>query len=153
MITGCLGLVPATVGALGSDTILDLVFVVVVAFTLVQGPTLPWIAHRLGVVEQYQALDLVVEATPLEEMGAELLQVRVGPRSKLHGVEIYELRLPEGTNVTLVVRGDEGFVPQANTVIRRGDQLLIVTTATTRDRTEERVRAVSQNGRLAGWTS
>jgi cell volume regulation protein A len=66
-------------------------------------------------------------------------------------VEIYELRLPEGSNVTLVVRGNEGFVPEANTVIRRGDQLLIVTTAATRDRAEKRVRAVSDDGRLAGW--
>jgi potassium/hydrogen antiporter len=146
-----LATVPRTVGAPGFDTIFDLVFVLVVVFTVVQGPTLPWIAHRLGLVEQYQTLDLVVEATPLEEMGAELLQVQVGPRSKLHGVEIYELRLPEGSNVTLVVRGTEGFVPEANTVIRRGDQLLIVTTAAIRDRAEKRVRAVSENGRLAGW--
>jgi cell volume regulation protein A len=146
-----LATVPRTVGAPGFDTIFDLVFVLVVVFTVVQGPTLPWIAHRLGLVEQYQALGLVVEATPLEELGAELLQVRVGPRSKLHGVEIYELRLPEGSNVTLVVRGNEGFVPEANTVIRRGDQLLIVTTAATRDRAEKRVRAVSDDGRLAGW--
>jgi len=51
------------------------------------------------------------------------------------------------------VRGGEGFVPQGNTVIRRDDQLLIVATATTRNHTEKRVRAVSQNGRLAGWTS
>ena len=148
-----LATVPATVGAPGFDQIFDLVFVLVVVFTLVQGPTLPWIARRLGVVEQYQALDLVVEATPLEEMNAELLQVHVGPHSKLHGVEVYELRLPEGTNVTLVVRDDQGFVPQADTVLRRGDQLLIVTTATARNRTEERVRAVSQGGRLAGWSS
>ncbi|HEY3535567.1 MAG TPA: cation:proton antiporter, partial [Pedococcus sp.] len=148
-----LATVPRTVGAPGFDTIFDLVFVLVVVFTVVQGPTLPWIARRLGLVEHYQALDLVVEATPLEEMGAELLQVRVGPHSKLHGVEIYELRLPEGSNVTMVVRGSEGFVPEANTVIRRGDQLLIVATAAIRARAEERVRAVSDNGRLAGWAS
>ena len=147
-----LATVPRTAGSPGFDTIFDLVFVLVVVFTIVQGPTLPWIARRLGLVEPYQALDLVVDATPLEEMGADLLQVHVGPRSKLHGVEVYELRLPEGSNVTLVVRGGQGFVPQANTVIRRDDQLLIVATATTRQRTEKRVRAVSQNGRLAGWT-
>ena len=41
-------------------------------------------------------LDLAVEATPLEELGAELIQVTVGPASRLHGVEIFELRLPAG---------------------------------------------------------
>ncbi|WP_195908174.1 potassium/proton antiporter [Nostocoides sp. HKS02] len=146
-----LATVPLTVGAKGIDWIFELVFVLVVVFTLIQGPTLPWMARRLGIAEDYQSLDLAVESTPLEEMGAEMLQVTVGEASRLHGVEIFELRLPVGANVTLVVRGDGAFVPVANTAIRRGDQLLIVTTAESRTRAEKRVRAVSQHGRLAGW--
>ncbi|HEX5522934.1 MAG TPA: potassium/proton antiporter [Pedococcus sp.] len=146
-----LATVPLTVGARNLDWIFDLVFVLVVVFTLVQGPTLPWIAERLGVADAYQTLDLAVESTPLEELGAELIQVQVGPQSHLHGVEVFELRLPKGANVTLVVRSGSGFVPEPNTTIRRGDQLLIVATAETKARVERRVRAVSQAGRLAGW--
>lgn len=146
-----LATVPATMGARGVDWIFELVFVLVVIFTIVQGPTLPWVAQRLGVVEDYSTLDLAVEATPLEELGADVIQVTVGPASRLHGVDVFELRLPEGANVTLVVRGGEGFVPASNTVIRRGDQLLIVATAASRNRAERRVRAVSRYGRLAGW--
>ena len=146
-----LATVPLTVGAPDLDWIFDLVFVLVVVFTLVQGPTLPWIAERLGVADAYQTLDLAVESTPLEELGAELIQVQVGPQSHLHGVEVFELRLPKGANVTLVVRSGSGFVPEPNTTIRRGDQLLIVATAETKARVERRVRAVSQAGRLAGW--
>ena len=146
-----LATVPLTVGAPDLDWIFDLVFVLVVVFTLVQGPTLPWIAERLGVADAYQTLDLAVESTPLEELGAELIQVQVGPQSHLHGVEVFELRLPQGANVTLVVRNGSGFVPEPNTTIRRGDQLLIVATAETKARVERRVRAVSQAGRLAGW--
>jgi cell volume regulation protein A len=147
-----LATVPLTVGAPGVEWIFELVFVLVIVFTLVQGPTLPWVARRLGLVEEYQARDLAVEATPLEELRAELLQVSVGPESKLHGVEVFELRLPEGAAVTLVVRGGKGFVPAGNTAIRRGDQLLIVATAESRNRVERRVRSVSRHGRLAGWT-
>ena len=147
-----LATVPATMGARGVDWIFELVFVLVVIFTLVQGPTLPWVAQRLGIVEDHSTLDLAVEATPLEELGAEVIQVTVGPASRLHGVDVFELRLPEGANVTLVVRGGEGFVPASNTVIRRGDQLLIVATAASRARAEKRVRAVSTYGRLAGWS-
>jgi potassium/hydrogen antiporter len=146
-----LATVPLTVGARNVDWIFELVFVLVVIFTLVQGPTLPWVAQRLGIVEDYGTLELSVEATPLEELRAELLQVTVGPLSKLHGVEVFELRLPEGANVTLVVRTGKGFVPETNTVLRRGDQLLIVATAEVRRRAEKRVRSVSQHGRLAGW--
>jgi cell volume regulation protein A len=146
-----LATVPLTLGARNVDWIFELVFVLVVIFTLVQAPTLPWVAQRLGIVEDYATLDLSVEATPLEELHAELMQVTVGPASKLHGVEIFELRLPEGANVTLVVRAGKGFVPENNTALRRGDQLLIVSTAEVRPLAEKRVRAVSQHGRLAGW--
>ena len=145
-----LATVPATFGAPDVGGIFDLVFVLVVVFTIVQGPTLPWVARRLGIVEQHQSVDLAVESTPLEEMGAEMLQVTVGPQSHLHGVEVFELRLPEGANVTLVVRGGRGFVPEGTTVIRRGDQLLIVATAESRRLAERRVRSISQHGRLAG---
>lgn len=148
-----LATVPLTVGAPELDWIFDLVFVLVVVFTLVQGPVLPWVARRLGVTESYQSLDLAVESTPLEELGAEVIQVTVGSQSRLHGVEVFELRLPAGANVTLVVRGGSGFVPQGSTVIRRDDRLLIVTTAETKGRVERRLRAVSQGGRLAGWAA
>ena len=146
-----LATVPLTVGAKNVNWIFELVFVLVIIFTIVQGPTLPWVAQRLGIVEDYRSLDLAVEATPLEELGAELIQVSVGGASKLHGVEVFELRLPEGANITLVVRGGRGFVPANNTMLRHGDQLLIVATAEVRRRAEKRVRAVSQYGRLAGW--
>ena len=43
---------------------------------------------------------------------------------------------PKGANVTLVVRSGSGFVPEPNTTIRRGDQLLIVATAETKARVE-----------------
>ena len=148
-----LATVPLTEGGTGAATIFDLVFVLVVVFTLVQGPTLPWVASKLRIAEEYRAMDLAVDALPLEELGADVIQVTVGEESRLHGVEIFELRLPEGANVTLVVRGGEGFVPDGTTTIRRGDQLLIVATAKSRRRAEERVRAVSEHGRLAGWSA
>jgi len=146
-----LATVPLTAGTPNVKWLLDLVFVLVVVLTLVQGPALPWMARRLGVTDTDRALDLEVESTPLEELKAEVLQMTVGVTSKLHGVEVFELRLPPGANVTLVVRGGEGFVPSPQTTLRHGDQLLIVATAESRLAAESRVRQVSKQGRLAGW--
>ena len=39
------------------------------------------------------------------------------------------------------------------TRIRAGDELIIVTTTRVRDAAERRVRAVSEEGRLAGWAA
>ena len=72
------------------------VFVIVIVYTLLQGPTLPFVARMLRVTAPDEARDLEVESAPLEELNADLLQVRVPPTSQLHGVEIFELRLPTG---------------------------------------------------------
>jgi cell volume regulation protein A len=148
-----LATVPLTTGTPGARRLFDLVFVLVVIFTLVQAPALPWVARRLGVTDTDRPLDLEVESTPLDELGAEVMQMTVGVTSMLHGVEVFELRLPPGANVTLIVRGGNGFVPSPQTTLRHGDQLLIVATAETRLAAERRVRQVSKLGRLAGWNT
>lgn len=147
-----LATVPLTVGAVGVEWIFDLVFVLVVIFTLVQAPTLPWVARRLGLDDAHHRVDLAVEATPLSDLGADLLEIDIGPRSKVAGVRIFELRLPVGANVALVVREGTSFVPRESDSLRHGDQLLIVTPAAVRDLTERRLHAVSRGGRLAGWS-
>ncbi len=135
----------------GSEDLFDIVFVLVVVYTLVQGPTLPWVARRLGVTQDVSPRDVDIEAAPLERVSADLLEIRVPPRSRLHGVEIGELRLPMGASVSLIVRAGEPFVPERTTRIERGDALLVVTPRGARPLTEERLRAVSLGGRLAGW--
>jgi cell volume regulation protein A len=92
-----------------------------------------------------------VEAAPLEALHADLLQAQIPPRSRLHGVEIFELRLPAQANVALIVRGGTGFVPAPTTTLQAGDRLLIVATAAAREEAERRLRAVSRAGKLAGW--
>ena len=147
-----LATVPLVAGTPNTEWIFDLVFVLVVIFTVVQAPTLPLIARLLRLTEGVRQVDVDLEAHPLAEIGADVLQVTIGPESRLHGVAVFELRLPKGANVTLVVREGEGFVPDLDTTLRHGDELLVVATSAVRPRTERRIRAVSRDGRLAGWT-
>src|SRR4051794_35544160 len=143
--------IPLADGIDGSRQLFDIVFVMVVIYTLLTGPTLPWVAGRLGVTRQDQARDLEVEAAPLERIAADLLQVTITRRSRLHGVEVAELRLPLGASVSLVVRDGQTLVPDSRTVLRRGDDLLVVTPRRLRVETEDRLRSVSRGGRLAQW--
>jgi cell volume regulation protein A len=146
-----LATIPLARGLPAATQIFDLVVVIVVVFTLVQGPTLPWAARLLRVTGSVTTTELDVESSPLGALDADVLTVRIGPDSRLHGVEIFELRLPTRANVTLVVRDGEAFVPSASTTLRHGDELIVVTAAEARDETEARVRAVSGGGKLAGW--
>jgi cell volume regulation protein A len=71
----------------------------------------------------------------------------------MHGVEVGELRLPRGASVALIVREGETRVPEHRTVLRRGDDVLVVTPRREREATERRLREVSRDGRLAQWLS
>ena len=126
-------------------------FVIVVIYTLLTGPTLPLVAKVLKVARRSEPRDLDVEAAPLERIAADLLQVTISPKSLMHGVEVGELRLPPGSSVALIVRDAKTLVPERRTVLRHGDEILVVTPRKQREATENRLRAVSVGGRLAQW--
>lgn len=146
-----LATIPMVNGVDASHRIFNIVFVLVVVYTLVQGPTLPWLARQLRLGEGPGASDLGIESAPLERLRGHLLSVAIPEGSRMHGVEVNELRLPAGSAVTLVVREGKSFVPLPTTVLRRGDELLVVATDQVRDAAEKRLRAVGQGGKLAGW--
>jgi potassium/hydrogen antiporter len=148
-----LALIPLTLDPDNPDArlLVDVVLVLVVLLTLLQGTTLPSVARLLRVAARGEPTEVVVDAAPLDELSADLLQVKVPEGSLLHGVYLAELRLPTGASVSLVVREGAGFTPTPETRLREHDQLLVVTTAQVRERTEQRIRAVDRAGRLAHW--
>ncbi|WTV68419.1 potassium/proton antiporter [Streptomyces sp. NBC_00029] len=147
-----LATIPMVSGIEGSDRVFNIVFVLVVVYTLVQGPTLPWLARKLNLGNGDEgASDLGIESAPLEKLRGHLLSFSIPPASRMHGVEVSELRLPPGASVTLVVRDAKSFVPAPSTVLRHGDELLVVATDPVRDAAEARLRAVARGGKLAGW--
>jgi cell volume regulation protein A len=135
----------------GAEALFNVVFVLVVVDTLLTGPTLPWVARRLGVIVAGNVRDLEVESAPLERLHADLIQIRITESSRMHGVEVAELRLPPGALVALIVRDGQTKVPSGRTVLRRGDDLLVVSPRKVKDQVEDRLRAVSLKGRLAHW--
>ncbi len=145
--------VPVVEGVEDSDLLFDVVFVLVVLLTVVQAPALPRVARAIGLTGPDAPRDLDVESSPLGHLGADLLQMRIPDQSRLHGVEVFELRLPRQAAITLVVRDGSAFVPERDTVLSAGDELLIVATADVREETERRLRAVSRRGRLADWNT
>ncbi|MBM9458545.1 potassium/proton antiporter [Nocardioides sp. zg-536] len=146
-----LATIPLSVGLPGAERIFDVVFLLVVLFTLIQGPTLPFLARATGAAHEESPRELAVESAPLEGLGATLLQFSVPAGSKIAGVEVAELRLPHGSAVSLLLRDDEIFAPSPSTVLRCGDHVLIAAPREQRNAIEDRLDAVSRNGRLAGW--
>jgi potassium/hydrogen antiporter len=146
-----LATIPLAEGVTDAERLFDIVFVIVVISTVLTGPTLPWVARGLGVDRQLEPRSLDLEVAPLERVSADMLQVTISPVSRLHGVEVGELRLPEGASVAMVVRDRLAIVPERRTVLRRGDDVLIVTPHGLREPTVARLRTVSAHGRLGRW--
>jgi len=143
--------IPLAEGVEDAPRLFDVVFVMVVVYTLLTGPTLPLVARWLGVDRRNEPRDLDLEAAPLERIAADLLQVTITPASRLHGVEVGELRLPTGASVSMLIREGHSLVPERRTVLKRGDDMLVVTPRRLREATERRLRDVSIGGRLAQW--
>ncbi|MFE1024483.1 potassium/proton antiporter [Streptomyces sp. NPDC058818] len=142
---------PIVAGVAGAREVLNIVFVLVVLFTLVQGPTLPAVARLLRLTRSDALREIQVETAPLDVLDADLLTVAIPRGSRLHGVAVFELRLPPPTVLTLIVRDGVTVVPDRDTVLRAGDELLLITTPHTREVTERRLRAIGRRGRLARW--
>ena len=146
-----LAMIPLTEGLEGAKLLVNAVFVLVIVLTLLQGSTLPLVAGWLRVDQPAEAREVEVDSATLDELDADLLQVRIPAGSRLHGVYLAELRLPPGATVSLVVRDGSGFTPNSTTRLQVGDQMLVVSTADVRDHAERRIRAIHRAGRLARW--
>ena len=51
----------------------------------------------------------------------------------------------------MLIREGQSLVPERRTVLKRGDDMLVVTPRRLRESTERRLRDVSIGGRLAQW--
>ena len=129
----------------------DLVFVFVVVYTTLQAPTLGWIARLLRVTTGDDAVDIEVEVAPLDKIQADFMQIKVPAGSQLHGVTIFELRLPPSTVVSLIIRDGTPFAPGARDLIRSGDELLVVVPSRYRYKVETRFKQIGRGGRLSKW--
>lgn len=146
-----LATVPMSAGTPDANQLFDVVLVFVIVFTSLQGPTLPWVGRKLGLVDPQGAHDVDIEAAPLDKIRADLLHVRVPEGSQLAGVRVSELRMPRNAVVSLIIRGDRSFAPGGATSLNVGDELLVVTPERSRAEVETRLTEIGRGGRLARW--
>ncbi len=68
----------------------------------------------------------LVHLLDLPEEHLEIIELVVSDDARAAGKPICELALPEGALVVAVLRSEGGFVPKADTVIKAGDEVLVV---------------------------
>jgi cell volume regulation protein A len=111
-------------GVPGGGQIFDLVLVVVVVATLVQGLTFERLARSFGLTKAAPLLPPpLVDFGGARSLGAELLEYPVSISDGVVGRRIRDLGLPLGITPVLIVRGDEAVPPEGPTLLKAGDAL------------------------------
>jgi potassium/hydrogen antiporter len=119
-----------------AETIFNAVFFVVVVSTLVQGTTLEWVAHRLGLVDPRPE----VAAPPLETdvlSPLDIVEFDVAGDHAIAGSFVRELGLPRSALIAVVARGKDTIPPRGSTVIEAGDRLFVLAPSGARDELED----------------
>ena len=68
----------------------------------------------------------LVHLLDLPEQRLEIIEMLLPEDSRAAGQRVGDLQMPDGTLLISVLRGDEGFVPTADTVLEPGDEILAV---------------------------
>ncbi|MHB1834103.1 MAG: potassium channel family protein [Solirubrobacteraceae bacterium] len=93
----------------------------------------------LGVQPAVSATDLIlrliehevpeyglIQLLALEEEHLEIIELEVAEGCDVAGKRVSDVILPEGSLIISVLRAGEGFVPRPDSVIRAGDQVLLI---------------------------
>jgi cell volume regulation protein A len=114
---------PLVAGVPGGETLFNIVFVVVLASTLVQGTTIPGVARWLGLEGPDHEEEPVWAGEPVRR---DLIEFRVPPDSPLVGRRIAQAGLPGGADAVLLRRYDSYVVVRGSTRLRRDDLVLLL---------------------------
>ncbi len=95
---------------------------------------------KLGVDVTVSATAIILEAIEKEvpthplthlltlDKEAEIVDVRIPPKSPILGKSIKDLLLPEGCKLALIVpRNERPYIPTASSILREGDQVIALT--------------------------
>lgn len=117
---------PVVANVEGADQIFNIVFFITLLSLIIQGSSISWLARRMH-------LDLPAEKTGNEfgvelpdEIDSSLRDITVTPKMLEHGDRLADMKLPKGTLVMIVKRGDEYIVPNGSVSLHAGDKLLLI---------------------------
>jgi cell volume regulation protein A len=118
---------PVIEGVEGSREFFDIVFFAVLLSTVLQGTTFEALARRLGVTTTEPALPRpIAEVGTIRRLGAEVVDVPLGPADAVVGARVRDLGLPRDAVVNVIVRGDQAIPPRGSTRLQAADRLYLL---------------------------
>jgi potassium/hydrogen antiporter len=122
-----LAIVPLLAQVPGAELVFDVVFVVVIAGTVIQGLTIGPLARWLR-LERYEppAPPVTLELGGTAPIGSAVFDVYLDAQRRAVGRRLAELAIPEDVVVAGVLRGGKLLTPRGSTVFQAGDHVYLI---------------------------
>ncbi|MEW6476470.1 MAG: TrkA C-terminal domain-containing protein, partial [Actinomycetota bacterium] len=138
---------PLAAGVREAETIFDAVFFIVLTSVLVQGTTIPLTARWLDVDAPLAARPpYPLEAVSSADGGTSLHEITIPTESPVADRQLVDIGLPAGALVVLISRDGRFVVPQGATVLRSGDNALVLADPDNLARVRDILEGTSQEG-------
>ena len=126
-------------GVENADYLFNVVFVITIISLLVQGTTVSGMANwlNLSFTEKERTFKLVVP----DHIKSEFSEIEINNAMLKRGNTLRDIQLPGHTLVVMVFRSGEYFVPKGDTILSKGDKLLVVS-----DNNDELIKKVTEMG-------
>jgi len=118
---------PLIAGVAKADMIFNVVFFIVFTSVLLQGTTLPLVAHwlKLSVPEKIRK-KYPLELELADNERSALIEVVIPPASHAVGKTVLQLGFPKTSLIVMIKRDGSYITPNGNTRLEQGDQMLIM---------------------------
>ena len=103
--------------------IFNLVFCVVLFSLGLQGTLLPWVAGKLGMIDQCADIQKTFNDYQ-EDSNISFVKIHVDEGSGMAHKKLSKLSLPTGFLIVVIIRGEENIIPNGETEVLPGDLLV-----------------------------
>lgn len=117
---------PVVANVEGSNILFNIVFFITLLSLLIQGTTIPYFTKLLHLEAPLEKQEENFGIELPESTNSELHDIILTEEMLTNGNTLAEMKLPKGTLVMLVKRGEEFIVPNGSVQLKSGDNLLVI---------------------------